>query len=543
MAARYDPRKIDIEVSDQTGRVWKGVPGFGTEISAQPPRGRHEIVLEKGSKPPAHKEYAARRRLFEFLEASYKGGSAYKNAKDAEGMPVFIEHETESPQAAKRRKRLSTYRNYCRVVVDKFRAFVFGCAITRDAEDERFEEWSEDVDDNGTPLSEFMEQCMQKALILGKWFAIVDTSKQDDYETQAQAKARGNKMLLSCLHPARVINWNEDESELLVRHDGVGQNGEVWLWSETGIVRCPLNDKGEIEAIGPEEPHGWTRMPIICFNGLNPGESLISDVAEMNKAIFNDDSLLREEQAKQIFSQHFICGIGADAMTDESSVAIGSRKFICIKESAQTVRIDRISGDQSMSESIRQTIEIDEKEIYRMVGLRMPDVLQGPESGRALRIRQAETVAIAERIADNAEAAEDRIVQFYNEATGSDVEDPSYPDDFDEEDLAATLKETLDLVGSGVGPLLKAEAIIAYIRQKFTDMEPEERAELEAEAREGAEEAKLLKAALLKNANGEGAEGEEDEDEDEKGLVKARPQPIEAKSDFPPKKPFPPKGA
>ena len=104
---------------------------------------------QKQDNPRAHflPDLSERISLFNFLDASYKGGIAYKNSEDAFGHPILIEHENEYPggsngkslfESAKlsssssdnpkakryfRRKRISAYENHVKPIVDKVTSY------------------------------------------------------------------------------------------------------------------------------------------------------------------------------------------------------------------------------------------------------------------------------------------------------------------------------------------------------------------------------------------------------------------------------------
>ena len=475
----YDPR-VQPMITDETGRRWPGVPGFGNPVQEQAPETPREIVVKIGEPPPRHPRYEERKAAYKFYQASYDGGSAYKNTMDADGMPVLPKHDAESDANYRRRKSLSTYRNYCRPITDKFFAFVFGSGVQRPS-DSGFEAWAEDVDGQGSTYAEFMENAVRQAMILGRWYVIADTTKVNEYETRSQAE--GNRLLLANLHPCRVLDWcNDESSELLVKHDTADGFGEVWLWTDYDVTMCPLDEKGLVRSM-TSIPHGWDGMPIVRLDGLNGSTSIIRDISEENKRLFHDTSLLVEESEKQIFSQFFLFGMSGDDIRETDTVSIGSRKYICI--SKPDAKIERAAGDPAMSESLRANIDADIKHIYREAGLRMPDLESGPESGRALRIRQSETIAIAERLAENAENSENRVLSLFEQAFGAEVEPIQYSKSFDEEDMSEQLKETLDIATSeAFGPKMKGEVAAEYIGKKFPELKSEIRQELAEEARE-----------------------------------------------------------
>lgn len=436
------------------------------------------------NKPPSqHPEYAALCKAWAFFEASYRGGAAYKSAKDTDGKDVFVTHELESPTGAARRRQLSTYRNYCRPTCDKFAAYVFTSSHIGRSDDPAFLDWCKDVTGYGTPLEEFVRQASLYSTILGRWFTLSDTTKSDDRTTVAQVKAAGDRMTLSHLHPARVIDWSNDFTTLLVRHDDLGKFGCVRLWTKDAVQVGILNRLGRVATIkATESLDTWKgQLPIIVWQGIGLGQSLLADVAEYSKGIFYKDSLLVEELSKQTFTSWF--GIGFSA-ADVENLNQGARKVVCINRPASGIRLDRVAGDPSQAQSIRESIAAEEKEIYRTLGLRMPDVSAGgPESGAALKIRFTETSSIAAAVSKAAALTETQIVDLYNLCYGAAIGAPDYPNTFDDNDLTQELKNVLDTVANQFPPSLKVEAVIAYFKKAYTQLSNEERNTISAEIR------------------------------------------------------------
>ena len=312
------------------------------------------ITVVKGKPLPYHEDYQKLALKYKFLEASYKGGAAYKDAKDSKGNDTLIQHEQESKKAWERRKRMSTCHNFCRPLVDKMVGFVFSQPITRDVT-ESFSEWAEDVDGNDVCLAEFIKLAVLHACIIGRWFIMLDTTKPEDNMTMAQAEAAGSRIVMCDLHPNRVIHWTE--TELLVTDDKLGMYGGARLWTATTYQDILLGKDFKVESIGPEVEHGWKAgMPIVWVKPHTSGESLIEDVAELQMSIFNLDSLLREELSKNTFSQYWLaCPSATGDMLQAFDV--GSRKVIVLPVEANSVKFERLSSDASQAASIRDTIE------------------------------------------------------------------------------------------------------------------------------------------------------------------------------------------
>jgi hypothetical protein len=490
----YDPTGIQVRRIADGGRLGE------TSMSRAPGKRRVRPVPEIDKKPPRHPEHDKRCRLWAWLQASYDGGSEYKSAKDPDGKEVLVGHESESPKSLERRKRCTPYKNFCRPVVEKIVAYVFGNSPQRDTQ-EQFVEWGEDVDMAGTELEDFIEDSMRQSRILGSWFVLVDTTKPSPKMTVAQAKQAGSKMFLQHVHPGRVLDWSDDDSWYLCLHDEV--DGQfIRLWDQTNVQTWSLDDKGKVKADLGIIPHGWPLCPLHRVRG----KSLIHDVALLNQSYYNVDSILREELARQTFTQYMLLGVSADDVSDSTGSMMGPRRLLCVNKPAQDMKLERLGADSSQAESLRATMEQDRKEIYNLVGLRPPDVETGPESGRALRIRQADTYALCERLSDDACQAEAWVTEMFKVAYGIEVEEPRYPEDFQEEVLQDQLKMALDMVGSeAFPPSVKGRVSADFVAHKLSNLEEEERDEMvketlsywEEKAKEIEESKAMAKQAML----------------------------------------------
>lgn len=470
----YDPTGIMVRKVGDGGRL-------GESTMSRAPRKRRprpNPVMEK--KPPKHPDFERKARMWSWLQASYEGGQEYVEAKGPDGKSVLVPHESESPKSLERRKRMTPYKNFCKPIINKLVAYVFGAGTVRDMTNNQFAEWSQDVDDRGTSLEDFVEDAMTQDRVLGAWFVLMDTNKPNDKMTVAQAKAAGTRVIVQHVHPARVIDWAEDDSWLLAIHEDA-EGVILRLWDDVTVHAWMLDEKGRVAADLGEQAHGWPTNPLRRVRG----KSLISDVALLNMSYYNVDSILREELARQTFTQYMLFGISAEDVSDDSGSMLGPRRLICVNKPAQDLKLERLGADASQAESLRATMEQDRKEIYNLVGLRPPDVEVGPESGRALLIRQADTFALAERLSDDARDLEAWLSGTWGMVTGVQVEPPQYPEDFDETALQDDLRMALDMVGSeAFPPEVKAEASAQFVSRRFEGMEDEEKDELVLATRE-----------------------------------------------------------
>lgn len=438
--------------------------------------------VKVGQPLPQHKDYPARRMEWDFWSRSYEGGPKYKDAKDCLGESVFIEHELESPAGIARRKRMSTYRNYCRPICQKYNSFIFGYQIKRDTQSKPWVDWSANCDTFGTSLQEFMKQASLQAEIYGRYLVLIDTTKTFERQTQAQAKAAGNKVFVAPVAPYRMIDWVCDprdptqlqEALVLFPDEGLAR---LYTRETYTVIFIQQDTTDQVEMISPPIPHAYGRVPLVVVTALPEAQSLISDIAELNKSLFNLDSILREELYKQTFTQFFAAGLNAD---DLQTATLGGRKMICHTNPA--IKIDRLTGEISQAESIRTSMREDIGEIYRLAGLQTPDVIQNTESGRALKIRWNEVSLIASSIADRAEKAENELAALWAIASGSaEPQKSDYPEEFDTEEFAQELDATLKMVDGSLPWTLKAEQIRLFANRRFPKLTAEQNAQMQSE--------------------------------------------------------------
>lgn len=292
-----------------------------------------------------------RLRLFEFLSISYKGGIEYKDGADAFGNAVLIEHENEWPGTANsqglfhrarqagtadrdqlkqnryfRRKRIAAYENHVKPIVDKFVSYSLRNqpkrkeGIQDELERLEFEQFIEDLVCDGLKMSEAWIGWDTAAIPLD-----ADITKAEAAEIDPD---NAGKPYLVMMDPRRVVDveFSIDDPELVVR----------FVYEETIVVKGSLVNKprmitrykewtpdvwriytkeekagdankgpgGTKVVLKEEHSHDFGRCPWICFKPPFP----IEDIAELNRALFNMNSLLDEELYNCTFTQKWVTG-------------------------------------------------------------------------------------------------------------------------------------------------------------------------------------------------------------------------------------------
>jgi hypothetical protein len=450
-----------------------------------------KISLVRDKPLPYHSDFTRDKAERAFFELSFTGGTRYKTGIDASGEDVFIDHEQESKECAKRRKRLSVYRNYCKPIVNRYNNFIFQNSIRRDM-DPIFKEWCKDVDLLGNSLHEFMKKQILQAQKFGRSFMMVETTKTSDYQTVAQAQAAGNRVFVIDIHPDRIVNWynlNGVYTEILILDP---ETNKLCLYDAVNYQEAKLNEKGKVVSIEAPKPHGFGALPVICVKAVDDGLSQLRDIAEINKSLFFLDSLLREELSKQTFTQAFLLDYDPDdEKRQPKAIGIGSRKYVCIPpdiDGKGATKLEKMSADSSQAQSISDAIKSDVQEIYRLAGLYDfgSSALGDRASGNSLQIKFNEISLMAASICQQAEKAENHVIDFYNRLSSSTVKHSDYPDsdELDAESLTNELKITLDIIGSTLPIVLKNEQVRTFAQVCFPHLAPEKQMALERELQE-----------------------------------------------------------
>jgi len=453
------------------------------------------VVLNE--KVPVHKDVVRIRLQNLFYDSSFIGGPDYKNSKDAQGLEVFIPHEQESDTNVARRKRLATYRNYCRPIIERFNNLIFTSPIQRDTSNVSWSEWCKDVDMNSMNLHGFMRNVVLQSQKFGKFFVLIDSTKKDETQTVAQSRAAGNRLYLIPIHPDSVVNWEDENgslSEIVISF----KDNEYIHYTKDYTQRFNCNDDNYVTSIDLPVVNPLGLLSVVKVVSRNDDLSQIRDVAELNKIVFNLDSLLLEELYRNTFSQIFITGIKTD---DLDNVNVSGRKVITIAKPDAKVN-GPIGADASQAASIRDSLHVYEKEIYRAAGLQQPDVVQNTESGRALKLRMNESQQIAADIADQAEKAENYITNYWSKALNIVVKPCDYPEEFNTEDMEIELKMTLDMLKSSLPKTVKDKQIVSFTKQLFPKISQDEMNEILTEL-ENQPEAPMTPAHLEQDEQGE----------------------------------------
>jgi hypothetical protein len=392
--------------------------------------------IELGKPLPMAPDYGARVKCMDFWSASYEGGPWYKRSRDAEDKDVLVAVPGEEGQSLELRRQLATYKNYCKPIVNRYMGLVYGSGkVERESENERFKEFLDDCDRLGNTLHEYVRQAQTMACIEGVHYAIIDSDKEAPDATVRETSMSNTGMFLVDLDPRKVIDYCHVGHKLVQALVMTG-DGTARLYSQVDYVDVWLDKNAKVDYVSPPTPHGYGDIPVIQFLASDHGDSMLADIAELNKAIFNIDSLHRTELQRQTFTTHFILGCEA---RDITTLVSGGRRFVAIPN-ANPITVETVGADISQADSLRQAMAADISEIWRLAGLSNPEVVQNTESGRALRIRFDEISAQAKALADQGEKSECMVTGLWRVGMADEnVVDPQYPENFAAEDVVVDI--------------------------------------------------------------------------------------------------------
>ena len=448
------------------------------------------ITIELEKPVPYHVDYTKRKRRFDFWELSYCGGPDYKSGKDADGQNIFVDHEQESDKGTTRRKRLSVYRNYCRPVVQKYNNYIFSNPVSRPVmQDTTFKDFSDDVDLSGTTFADFIKHSGLWAAVLGQWFVLAESTKSDEGKTLAQAQVESDRLYFIDIDPRRVVNWEMLGGKYTSLLIDFPDESKARLYTDEKITTIDIDIKTKQVAKITVEQNDFGQIPVEVCCVLEDQQSQLADIAEVNKSLFNLDSLMREELQKQTFTQWFatIPRTSEDGQKPKlEDMSFGGRKIIFFEmQKDDTVTFTKLTSDVSQAESIRSSITADIAEIYRLAGLQNPDVIQNTESGRALKLRLNDTALNAASIADRIEKFENRLIKLWsigmNPTAPQEFGASDFPEDFNSEDLITDLESTLQVLDSDLPPTFKKEQVKYLADRYFPKLNYDTKNELLAE--------------------------------------------------------------
>lgn len=367
----------------------------------------------------SHPAYAANLTSWTIFLDAYDGQGGFLDGSYLDRYPREEEGEYKKRMAAAR------YHNYTETLVDLYVRKIFAKPVERTAKNEELTAWFDDVDGNGTAISDFIRQVLTKALASGHAGVLCDkTQAAPTGPSKADEKAQ---VYLTQYLPPAIQDWrqNADRSlagvklreavpnvDLLSEHAKADEAVQMLLWDGESWARVPADKDQPIVSnthnlglvpfavLAPKPSQKW---PLV-------GKSLLGN-ANILRAMFNraaeEDQVLRD-QAFSMLTIDVPQDGDVEAVKAQLGSETGTTRALVTKGSAKY-----ISADQGVPEAIRKNIAYLVQEIYRMAHMRFQRDSLEAESAEAIRLKFDELNDTLIGIAAACAALEKQIVRFW----------------------------------------------------------------------------------------------------------------------------------
>lgn len=391
----------------------------------------------KDSLEEVHSLYSSIAVNWLFLYNSYRGGHLYKD------QDYLTRYVFETGEQYRKRAEQTPLDNHCQSIVQIYTSFIFANEPVRDLGsmigDPVIDKFLEDADREGRNFTNFMKEASTLSSVLGHSWIVVDrppvelTTRQEEIDQDVRP-------YVSVINPLNVTDWKYSVTE-----NGSKVLTHLKVKMAENVYKCYYPDYTDtitiVEVDGQEEriyvdtvenPYGKI-MAVCVYNKRDAipgiGISDIADIADMQRAIFNENSEI--EQIIRLSSHPSLvktaetqAGAGAGAIIQIPDDITSETKPYLLQPNAQSLDSIRASIKDKVESinSMANVGSIRTSEVSRMSGVAMETEF------RLLNARLAEK-------ADQLELAEEQVWQLIAEMLGYQWDGViKYPDSFDAHD-------------------------------------------------------------------------------------------------------------
>lgn len=395
------------------------------------------------------------------------------------------------------RKAMARYHNYVEAIVDIYVHHVFTQEADRQTTSEDLKEWWQDVDGQGTSMTDFLrDRVVPLALAAGHTGILMDATP--DEPTGPSVADQRSRPFLMQYNALAIRDWRTKHNTVtavklleavpdgtIVELAPTGDEAKQYLiWDEEGWAR--FSHDGELI------DSGLPKLELVPFEVVRPkpsvlksfcGRSLFSH-GRIIQALYNrmseEDEVLRNqafslltievdpehgdvEQAKK--------QIGTEFGTTRAIVVGGSAKYI--------------SPDMEVPDQVRQNILQIIRELYRVAHMRYErDSLQA-ESAEAIRLQFKELNEMLQGLAAELQRVELRLAQFFFAWTSTTPEQAkqafdaakvtvNYPDEYFVADLRLDLDAWAQAIAMDLGKTMTQRIKKKAVRRLEPELPVEE---------------------------------------------------------------------
>ena len=407
-----------------------------------------------------HPDYDRKMNDWNFHYRSYLGGQDYENG-------YFLNrYILETEEEYLKRAEFTPLDNHCRNVVQIYSSFLFRVPPTRNfgslTGDPQLEQFLMDADFDGRQYNNLIREAQVNASIYGTCWLIVD-KPNSNAKTRAEELSQDIRPYISVYTPENVTNWKYERASngryyltsLTVVEDMMGKDAIVKVWTPEDITTY----KVEEFTIGyatkkptkiDEQENALGIIPAVCLYNQRTskrgiGISDLSDVAELQKSIYNDYSEIEQlirlsNHPSLVKTPNVEASAGAGSVIEMPEDLAPELKPYIIQPSSQSL------------ESIMKTIQTKVDAINRITHMgAVRNTKNQISSGVALRTEFELLNARLSEKSDYLQNTEEQIFDLYAKWQGTTFDgEIIYPDSFDLRDYASDLQFLQQAKASGV---------------------------------------------------------------------------------------------
>ena len=407
-----------------------------------------------------HKHYEEKFNDWNFHLMSYLGGQDYQNAYQ------LNRYILESDEEYLKRAENTPIDNHCKNVVQIYSSFLFRVSPTRDygslSGDPQLDSFINDADLDGRSFDNVIREMQVNASIYGTCWAILDKPAVQT-QTRAEEIQLDIRPYMSLYTPENVLNWNFERSlngryiltSLTLLEDLFDDVATIRVWNTEDITTYKLADfsKGYSTSkpmLVDEMPNQLGKVPaVVLYNQKSQrrgiGVSDLNDVAELQKAIYNDYSEIEQlirlsNHPSLVKTPNVEASAGAGSIIEMPEDLDSNLKPYLIQPSSQSL------------DGIMNNINMKVEAINRITHMGAVRATQDRvQSGIALQTEfQLLNARLSEK-ADYLQNAEEQIWKLFAEWQNTTFDgEIIYPDSFNLRDYASDLQFLQAAKASGV---------------------------------------------------------------------------------------------
>ena len=426
-----------------------------------------------------HKHYEEKFKDWHFHLMSYLGGQDYQ---DGYQLNRYI---LETDEEYLKRAENTPIDNHCKNVVQIYTSFLFRVPPTRNygslQGDPQLESFINDADLDGRSFNNVIREMQVNASIYGTCWAVLDKPAVQT-QTRAEELQLDIRPYMSLYTPENVLNWDFERSlngkyvltRLVLLEDLFDDVATIRVWTSEDVTTYRLKDytKGYSTSkpmLLNEMPNMLGKVPaVILYNQKSQrrgiGISDLNDVAELQKAIYNDYSEIEQlirlsNHPSLVKTPNVEASAGAGSIIEMPEDLDSNLKPYLIQPSSQSL------------DGIMNNINMKVEAINRITHMGAVRATQDRvQSGIALQTEfQLLNARLSEK-ADYLQNAEEQIWKLFAEWQNQTFDgEIIYPDSFNLRDYASDLQFLQAAKASGVPSDTFAKEVDKQIARAVVD--------------------------------------------------------------------------